>query len=354
MQIGEKTRRCTLQDIAERTGFTINTVSRALKDKDDISAATKEHIKSVADEMGYVRNRAASSLRSGRTKTIGVIVGGMSNPYYGIMTDAIQNAAAALGYSILIFCSHDNIEIERRAVETALSYQVDGILLFPCFQSERTIARLKAVGIPYVLMSRHLNHEEDDYVVTDDEAGGYLAARHLLEAGHTRLGYLSTFNVVYCSERRIRGFYRALDEAGISRENGLIACCEGNTNLHQQLDAWRRDGVTGILSFCDAEAWNAVSYLQALGLAIPQDMSIASFDNIQSILPIPVPLCSIGYSFTDIAQSGISLIRNRIHNPDLAPQHVVYPPLLVCRGSCCTKDLPQQNITIPDLYSQSR
>ena len=104
----------------------------------------------------------------------------------------------------------------------------------------------------------------------------------------------------------------------------------------------------------DAEAWNAVSYLQALGLAIPQDMSIASFDNIQSILPIPVPLCSIGYSFTDIAQSGISLIRNRIHNPDLAPQHVVYPPLLVCRGSCCTKDLPQQNITIPDLYSQSR
>jgi len=336
----EKPRRCTLQDIAERTGFTINTVSRALKDKSDISVATREQIKAVADEMGYVRNRAASSLRSGRTKTIGVIVGGMSNPYYGIMTDAIQNAASELGYSILIFCSRDEIESELQAVDTALSYQVDGILLFPCAESERTIQRLKAVGIPHVLMARHLDREEDDYVVCDDEHGGYLATRHLIKSGHTRLGFLSSFDVIYSSERRIHGFYRALEEAGIPRENGLTACCLGRTESRLQVDFWRRIGGTGMFVFCDEEAWRVISYLQAQGLNIPHDMAIVGFDNIQGSLPIPAPLCSIEYDITGMAKSGINLLRNRLHHPDLEPQHVVYLPRLVCRASCGTTELP--------------
>jgi len=334
MPKSEKPRRCTLLDIAQRTGFTVNTVSRALKDKSDISVATREQIKAIADEMGYVRNRAASSLRSGRTKTIGVIVGGMSNPFYGIMTDAIQNAAAEHGYSILIFCSRDHIETELRMVETALSYQVDGILLFPCADSALTIKRLKAVGMPYALMARHLGRDEDDYVVCDDEEGGYLAARHLLEAGHTRLGFLSSFNVIYSSERRIHGFYRALDEFGIPRENGLTACCSGGVGAGQQLDYWRQIGVTGMFVFCDEEAWRAVSYLQAQGHSIPRDMAIVGFDNIQGRLPIPAPLCSVEYNITGMAQSGIDLLRSRIHQSDLPPQHVVYPPSLVCRCSC--------------------
>ena len=334
MPRSEKPHRCTLQDIADRTGFTINTVSRALKDKSDISIATREQIKAVADEMGYVRNRAASSLRSGRTKTIGVIVGGMSNPYYGIMTDAIQNAAAESGYSILIFCSRDDIETELNALETALSYQVDGILLFPCAQSGRTIRRMKAVGMPYVLMARHLDREEDDYVVCDDEQGGYLAARHLIQAGHTHLGFLSSFDVVYSSPRRLRGFFRAADEYGIPRENALTACCLGRTESRLQVDHWRRIGVTGMFVFCDEEAWRVISYLQAQGLSIPRDMSIVGFDNIQGSLPIPAPICSVEYDIAGMAQSGIRLLRSRIHEPDLAPQHAVYPPQLICRGSC--------------------
>lgn len=350
MPSSEKPRRCTLQDIAQRTGFTVNTVSRALKDKSDISVATREAIKAVADEMGYVRNRAASSLRSGRTKTIGVVVGGMSNPYYGIMTDAIQNAAAEMGYSILIFCSRDDIETELHALETALSYQVDGILLFPCAQSGRSIARLKAVGIPYVLMARHLDREEDDYVVCDDEQGGYEAARHLIQAGHKRLAFLSSFDVVYSSERRVHGFFRALEEAGIPRENGLTACCVSRAEARLQVDFWRQIGVTGMFVFCDEEAWRVISYLQAQGLSIPRDISIVGFDNIQGSLPIPAPICSIEYDMSSMAKSGLNLLRGRIHQPDLEPQHIVYPPRIVCRGSCGTTNLPAGFLPDYDSY----
>lgn len=352
MPRSEKPHRCTLQDIAERTGFTINTVSRALKDKSDISVATREQIKAVADEMGYIRNRAASSLRSGRTKTIGVIVGGMSNPYYGIMTDAIQNAAAELGYSILIFCSRDNIAVELNAVETALSYQVDGILLFPCAESARTIQRLKTVGMPYVLMARHLSEEEDDHVVCDDEQGGYLASRHLIEAGHKRLGFLSAFDVVYSSERRQHGFYRALDEAGLPRENGFYAHCSTTDATRKQLEQWQKIGVTGVFVFCDEEAWRSVSMLQSQGLSIPRDMAFVGFDNIQGILPIPAPLCSVSYDIPAMARSGIELIRRRIHEPQLPPQHIIYPPHMVCRGSCGSKNCPHSSL--PDIYSYLR
>ena len=215
---------------------------------------------------------------------------------------------------------------------------MDGILLFPSAQSLRTILRLKAVGIPYVLMARHLDRDEDDWVVSDDEQGGYLAALHLIQAGHKRIGFLSSFDVVYSSKRRENGFYRALEESGIPRENGLVACQLDQDQTLSQLETWKLIGVTGVFLFCDEEAWRAVSLLQTQGQSIPHDMAIVGFDNIQGNLPIPAPLCSISYSIPDMAQSGINLLRRRIHEPNLEPQHVVFPVQLVCRGSCGAKD----------------
>lgn len=330
----EKSRRCTLQDIADRTGYTVNTVSRALKNKSDISAATREYIRQAADEMGYIRNQMASSLRSGQTKTLGVVVGGMSNPYYGVMADAIQDVAAEFGYSLFIFCSRDDPELELQVVETAISRQVDGILLFPCRGSGRTIERMKAAGVPYVLMARHFDSPEDDWVVCGEEEGAYLAAKHLIDAGHTRLGFLSSFDVVGSSEWRTHGFLRALEEHGLPRENGLLARRSGDEEIRNQLNAWRQSGVTGVFVFCDMEAWLAVSILQQQALSIPGDMAIIGFDNIQGILPIPAPICSVSYDIPAMARSGIDLLRRRIHHEDIPPQHITFRPTVVCRGSC--------------------
>lgn len=350
----EKSRRCTLQDIADRTGYTVNTVSRALKNKSDISAATREYIRQAADEMGYIRNQMASSLRSGQTKTLGVVVGGMSNPYYGVMADAIQDVAAEFGYSLFIFCSRDDPELELQVVETAISRQVDGILLFPCRGSGRTIERMKAAGVPYVLMARHFDSPEDDWVVCGEEEGAYLAAKHLIDAGHTRLGFLSSFDVVGSSEWRTHGFLRALEEHGLPRENGLLARRSGDEEIRNQLHAWRQSGVTGVFVFCDLEAWFAVSVLQSQGLSIPGDMAIIGFDNIQGILPIPAPICSVGYDIPAMARSGIDLLRRRIHREDMPPQHITFKPYVVCRGSCSAKAHPQFPEKIPDIYKYCR
>lgn len=258
----------------------------------------------------------------------------MSNPYYGVMADAIQDVAAEFGYSLFIFCSRDDPELELQVVETAISRQVDGILLFPCRGSGRTIERMKAAGVPYVLMARHLDSPEDDWVVCGEEEGAYLAAKHLIDAGHTRLGFLSSFDVVGSSEWRTHGFLRALEEHGLPRENGLLARRSGDEEIRNQLNAWRQSGVTGVFVFCDMEAWLAVSILQQQALSIPGDMAIIGFDNIQGILPIPAPICSVSYDIPAMARSGIDLLRRRIHHEDIPPQHITFRPTVVCRGSC--------------------
>ena len=326
--------RVTLQDVARATGYTVNTVSRALKNKEDISRETCLKIQQVAREMGYVRNYIASSLRLGRTKTIAMIAGSMYNPYYAILADLIQREAIRLNYGLMILCSQDEQEAELKAVEMALSRQVDGVVITPCAFDSPALTQLRASGIPYVLLSRFQEGQPDDCVICDGEQGGYLAARHLLEAGHRRLAMISFHHVVYSSTKRLEGFRRACLEAGIPEEEIRSAEPVGEREIVRQLLEWHREGVTGLFSFCDVEAWNAITLAEEAGLRIPEDMAIVGFDNILNYVRFPKPICSIDPNLAEEARIAIELLRSRIHHPELPPQQVVVPVTLVCRHSC--------------------
>lgn len=327
-------KRVTLQDIAQATGYTINTVSRALKDKSDISRATCEKIQRVAQEMGYVCNYMASSLRLGRTRTLGLIVGGMSNPYYAVMSDLIQDVAMALDYSLMIMYSRDDAKTEMQVVDIAIGRQVDGILLFPCLGSAPTIERMRAANMPFVLMSRYLQRDAVDSVICDEEQGAYLATRHLIEAGRRRLAFLSSYEVLYSGPARLHGFMRACDEAGIAPGDRHTAICRTDEEIAGKLLAWRQCGVNGLFMFCDMEAWNAISLMIQNGIRMPQDVAITSFDNIQGKLSFPLPLCSVDGAMPDVTRSAVDLLLKRVHGDKTPPQTIVYPAKLVCRGSC--------------------
>ncbi len=335
MSRSQKPHRVTLQDIALRTGYTINTVSHALKNKPDIAPATREYIQSVANEMGYIRNQMASTLRSGRSHTLGVIVMGMNNPYYGIMADEIQNVAVELGYSLLILCSRDDADLELQAAEAAMSRQVDGILLFPCAGSGRTIERMKAAGVPFVLMGRPMDDLDADCICCNEEEGAYLATRHLIEAGHRKLAYLSMFDVMYSTPERTHGFLRACQEANLPQEDIHIAIGKQNEEAYDQLLDWYRQGVDGLFSFCDMEAWQGIVKLSEKGVHLPEYMAFVGFDYIQGYLFFACPLCTIDYDLIGMAKSGVELLRKRIKNTaPPQPQHIMFQPRVICRGSC--------------------
>ena len=326
--------RVTLQDIANATGFTVNTVSRALKNKEDISRETCERIQGVAREMGYVRNYIASSLRSGRTKTIAMITGSMINPYYAILCDLIQREAWRLGYGLMMLCSQDDPETETRAVEMALSRQADGVLIAPCSFESPALDALRASGIPYVLLSRFAEGEKDDCVVCDDRQGGYLAGSHLIAEGHKNLAMISFHHVVYSTRKRFEGFQQACLDGGLPASAIHYAEPEDEQDAQRCLTEWLRQGVTGLFSFCDVEAWTAITLLENQGFQCPRDLSVVGFDNILGYLHFPKPICSINCDLQEEARQAIAMLRSRIHDPSLPPQQVVLPVSLVCRGSC--------------------
>ena len=348
MEGNERRGPITLHDIAQRTGYSVNTVSRALRNKNDISQATCARIQRTAQEMGYMGNQIASSLRSGRTKIITVILGSMSNPYYGIMTDTLQGAAAALGYSLLIMCSRERADLELEMAEMAAARRSDGILLFPTNASIRTVERLRELKIPCVLMSRTLGDDVADTVVSDETHGAYLATRHLIEHGRRNLAFLSRQHIVFSYEKRLRGFLSACEEMGIPEQNrhSFVSVpsatedplsCDWQTPTLSQLIQWRREGVDGIFVFCDVEAWHVQSVLQQAPELAGWDVGIIGFDNIQGTQHFPAELCSVDCAFDEMARQGIDLLRERIHGSSQPRKTIICPVQMVCRGSCGRK-----------------
>ena len=271
MQTTEK-KRVTLQDIASRTGVSVNTVSHALRNKSDISAETCRRIQEAAREMGYTGNQIARSLRSGRTHIIAVILGGLSNPFYGILSDAIQDAAAFKRYTVMVMCSRDDPELELQLAEEAIARCADGVILFPSQGSQKTIERFQEAKMPFVLVARTPAEGIAEAVVWDETGAAYLATRHLIESGHRKLAYVSDNDVIYSSEHRMEGFRKACDESGIPESDRCYLKFSGSNGTSENGSQWmetlqasltdlKQKGFNGLFVFCDVEAWHI---LQAL------------------------------------------------------------------------------------------
>jgi LacI family transcriptional regulator len=313
------TARITLRDIAERTGYTVNTVSRALKDKEDIAASTRSLIKRVAEELGYIPDAVAASLRSGSMKTISVIIPDISDPLFAIWVKDIEMRLKERDFDMFIQNTEENQELEKRAVRLAIGKKIDGIILCPCQKDESSIETLKANGIPFVLIGRRFSRPDIDYVLADDLEGGYLATRHLLEAGHRRILFLNGPCCISSAQERLAGYRKAL------QEKGLPFCAElvrevrinvGECTRELQAIIERKLDFTGIFCFSDLMAWEAISYLQSVKLRVPDDVAVVGFDDIQSRLFYPYPLSSVEYSKSEIAGRCVSILFEKIADPN--------------------------------------
>lgn len=325
----------TLREVAEATGFAINTVSRALKNQPVISPATRAIIQKTAREMGYVPNRAATALRSGRSRTIACVVGYLINPFFGMLFEYISNAAAALNYNVMLFSTKDQEESEMKAIRSALAYGVEGVILVPCQRSEATLRFLRECGLPFVLLAREFPGQQTDCVLCDEEAGGYLAARHMLSAGHKRLLYVCDDGMVYSIDRRRRGFLRAAEEAGLAEESvRMVDSPDTARQAEMIVRAHREDGFTGMAVFCDMQARHLIAALGRLGLHVPDDMGCIGFDNIDDITPSPLPLCSVGSDYRAMCERAVALLQRRIQGDDGPAQRMELPVEVICRFSC--------------------
>lgn len=305
----------TLRSIAEQTGYSVNTVSRALRDKDDIAPKTVEKIKQMARQLGYVNNTIASSLRLGYTNTIAVILGDVSNPHFAIMMKEIEEHARELGYFSFLINTEEDEELEAKAIRSALNKSVDGIIICPTQKSTANVEYLQACGVPFVLIGRRFDDIPTDYVICNDELGGYQATKCLLEYGHSDILMLHGPSYISSAKERLAGYLRAFAEFGIEARSDLIhevpVTAKGCSQILHQL---MEEGITysAVFAFSDMLAWDTWSYLLSVGKRVPEDCSLIGFDHIQSRLSLPFCLTSVSSYKGQMSTTAVDVLVQRM------------------------------------------
>ena len=320
--------RVTLKDVANECGYTANTVSRAMRNDPRLPSATRKVIREAAARLGYIPNKIASSLRSGKSHVVAVIVNDLHNQHFCQMLGKMDAELQQAGYSLLILCMQLNEELAEQLVNTAISLSVDGILYFPHMRSRTPIESMQTNHMPFVLLDRRIEDITVDCVRCDDENGGYLAGKHLAELGHKKYLYLSGLDLSSSQIDRLKGFRRAMDEFGIPEENIRIIpgeTAEDALSKGRIADLLCPMDYTAIVSFRDELAYPAVNALRSKGISVPGDISVISFDNLSGGNPNLLPLTSIYAADSDVASEGVRVLLGRIGDGRLPIQTKILP-----------------------------
>ena len=286
-----------LKDIAQRAGLSIMTVSKALRDEPDVSAATKARIKLLAEQMGYVPDSSAQGLRTRTTKLFGLVISSMTNPVYSRVVLAIEERAFALGYDVLLAHTLNLPEREEACLRRLMSRRVDGLFISPVYRmadEARVYQELFARRVPTVLLghtaafcSQFVNVE------TDDLLASYAVTQHLLKLGHKRIAFLAGPLATPWNQERFEGYRRALREAGLEGDDRLVyqagRTIEDGAKAALQMISESSDA-TAVQAVNDVVAVGCAETLLSHGLRIPQDISVAGFGNILLGAHFRVPL----------------------------------------------------------------
>lgn len=289
-----------LKDIAAQAKVSVMTVSKALRDEPDVSAATRARIRLLARQMGYVPDSAAQGLRSRTTKMFGVVVSSIANPVLTRTVRALEEGSREAGYDLVLCQTMNKPEREEHCLRRLLSRRVDGMFISPVYRIEEeapVYRELLARGTPVVLLGHPaIFCNAFTSVAPDDLLAGYNVTRHLLELGHRRIAFLSGKLFAPWARERLEGYRRALREAGLELDDRLVfnagSTIEDGAKAGLQL---LNEGcpVTAIQSVNDLVAIGCAETLLGQGLRIPQDVSVAGFGNILASEHFRVPLTTV-------------------------------------------------------------
>jgi LacI family transcriptional regulator len=310
MEAGTERQVVTLKDVALASGVSISTVSRILDERTPSSRSeTAQRVRATADALGYRRNVNASSLRRGATGTIGVLVPRLTDTVMALMFEAVELAARSRGQFAVVATCGDEPDDERRATETLLDRGVDGLILATARLDDALPASLRERRIPHALVLRTDGVSPSS--LGDDEAGGYLAVRHLIDLGHRDIAVITGPWFTSSARARLAGARRALDEAGVALADDDVI--SGGYGVDDGIAAGRDllergDRPTAIFAANDNIAIGVCSVAQSLGLTIGREVSVVGYNDVPLASRLPVPLTSVRTPFELIATTAMELV----------------------------------------------
>lgn len=274
----------TLMSIAEKTGYSISTISRVLSGKGRqyrIGQKTIDYITKVAESCNYTPNLIAQSLRTNKTNTIGLTVPSIDNPFFATMSGVIINQLKNRGYNILLSDTMENAENEVEALNSFVSRKVDGIIAVPVSSSPDYLEEISR-SIPVILIDRYFDDTMLPYVCTDNYSGGYMATEYLISKGYRNILAIQGVRSSMPNKERVRGFEQAIldhNELGVRHEvrGSSFSVENGYEETKKALAAPGRPDA--IFAFSTTILLGAIKAIKEIGMRIPDDVAIISFDN---------------------------------------------------------------------------
>ena len=334
-------KRVTILDIAKELNITFSTVARALNDHPAISETTKKAVRETAERLNYRQNKVASSLRSGRTNIIGVIVPSLHVTFFSSVVHGIERVMNENGYTILLYQSNESKELQSKGIETFLSSSVDGIIASITLDTTDDTAyqEIKKRNIPLIFFDRELEGLKVSSVVIDDYKGGFIATEHLIKQGYKNILHITAEQDIRIFKERLRGYVDALKYYGIPVDEKLIV--KGNFSLEFGKSVVRNmleEGVVfdAVFALEDYTAMGAIQQLQEFKIQIPEEVGVIGFANEAFGSLVTPQLSTIAQQTVTMGEEAANLfleLNKKDKSKEYTPKKVVLEPGLIIRAS---------------------
>lgn len=329
----------SIKEVAQLASVSIGTVSNVLNRPHAVSPATRERVLNAMNELGFVRNESARALRSGRTRTMGLIVPDVTNPFCTDMATGVEAVAEANGMMVTLCNADHDGPRERRYLDHLEQQRVQGVLITPVEGEHDRLEQLIDRGTPAVLLAHRSRRLDRCAAFVDDVFGGRMAAEHLLSQGHRRLAFVGGPSTSSQVDERRQGAAAAVAAAGgeSSLEIVEVPSLSFASGLHaaERLAAFPADARPTAL-FCanDSLALGMMQGLCALGLRIPDDVALIGYDDIDYAAAATVPLSSIRQPRKELGRVAAELLLEEIDAGDRhRHRQVLFAPELIVRAS---------------------
>lgn len=332
----------TSRDIARIAGVSQSTVSRVLQNRPNVEESTRQRVLKALRETGYVPNLQARAMRMRRSGLIGVVTGRLTNPFYPELLDGLARAIAAAGLRMALWTS-DEPASSIVAVQAIQGGAIDGLIFTTATRKDPALKQAVAQHLPIVLVNRSIARLQCDQVTSDNVAGGRLVAEYFLAHGRTAAAVVGGDDVISTSRERRRGFVSAFAEHGIEIPADRRPECDFNHDAARSvgLDLLRgRKRPNAVFCVNDLVAFGLQDAAHRLGLATPDDLWVAGYDDIPMASWDRIDLTSVRQPIGSLATVAVELLVSRLQQPDRPYVHRRFGPELAVRGSTASAPEP--------------
>ena len=329
----------SVRDVAARARVSVGTVSNVMNRPEKVSADVVTRVTAAIAELGFVRNDAARQLRAGRSKTVGLVVLDVRNPFFTDLARGAEDKAAEAGLSLLLGNSDENTERESTYLDLFEEQRMHGVLISPFGDITARLRQLRDRGIPAVLVDRTSADTSFSSVSVDDVAGGELAVEHLIERGRRRIAFIGGPFEIQQVRDRLEGARNAaakhpdvsLEVIGIAALSVIEGREAGSTIVHRAAE----DRPDAVFAANDLVAMGVLQALMMQGadVRVPGQIALVGYDDIDFARAAVVPLSSIRQPSALIGQTAVEILLEEAADPSLSPRQVVFQPELVVRES---------------------